>query len=142
MTDKQIVDRWWAAIHGEANVNLALIQRPKKVNATSKQFYIYAPSVLCEGFSLKAETVIKILEVHEGATPEETTLKVMEHEEWKKHTHNWYRRSGDLCTFTREQRGDYGEGERPQCGCEKPLAEMPDNLREATHFVLLSDIGK
>ena len=121
-------------------MNLALIQRPKKVSATSKQLYIYAPSVLCEGFGLKTGSIIKILEVHEGQTPQETTLKVMEHRAWEEHTYKW-KRPDDLCTFIREERGAY-DGERPVCDCEKPLDEMPDNLRAATHFVLLSDIGK
>jgi hypothetical protein len=127
-------------------MNLALLQRPKKVNPASKQLYVYAPSVLCEGFSLKAEAIIKILEVHEGPTPQETTLKVMEHDTWVKHCHNWYGRSYELCTFIKEQRGDYdtkdGKVDRPVCECEKPLSEMPENLRTATHYVLLSDIGK
>ncbi len=125
-------------------MNLALIQRPKRVKARGKQLYIYAPSVLMEGFSLKAESIIKILDVHEGPTPEETTLKVMENEVWESHTRNWYSTSADLCTFVREARGHYKSANtvRPECGCEKDLAEMPEQLRKATHFVLLSDIGK
>ncbi len=154
MTDKQIARAWykamkaghkWATTWGkEKSMNLALIQRPKKVSASSKHLYIYAPSVLMEGFSLKAESIIKILEVHEGPTPEETTLKVIEHKVWQIHTRRrpGWKDEDSLCTFVRDKRGDYETGKRPVCNCEKPLAEMPDNLREATHYVLLSDIGK
>ncbi len=123
-------------------MNLSLIQRPKRVRADTKTLYIYAPSVLSEDGKLKAETIIKILEVNEGPTPEETVLKVIEHRTWKTHTSNWYSGSDNLCTKIRMEGGEYDEAERPKCGCEKPLAEMPDNLREATHYVLLSDIGK
>jgi hypothetical protein len=147
MTDEMVAQLWWDAIDGEKGMNLALIQRPKRVRADTKALYIYAPSVLSEGSKLKAESIIKILEVNEGATPEETVLKVIENEVWEQHTRQWYGRSEDLCTKTREARGDYLEGQkqagpRPQCGCEKPLADMPDKLRDATHYVLLSDIGK
>jgi hypothetical protein len=147
MTDKHVVNVWWAATGGDKGMNLALIQRPKRVRADTKALYIYAPSVLSEDGKLKAESVIKILEVNEGPTPEETVLKVIEHEVWFNHCRNWYGKSDQLCTKTREARGDYLEGQkqagpRPECGCEKPLAEMPEHLRNATHFVLLSDIGK
>jgi hypothetical protein len=144
MTDEQVAWLWWDAIGGVRGMNLALIQRPKKVTATSKQLYIYAPSVLCEGFSLKPESIIKVIDVHEGSTPQETTLKVVEHDVWLQHTRHWYGRTEGLCTFTKEKRGDYeAEGVvRPECDCEKPVEEMPDNLRAGTHFVLLSDIGK
>lgn len=123
-------------------MNLNLLQRPKRVRAGTNTLYIYAPSVLSEGLKLKPETIIKILEVHEGPTPEKTTLKVMEHRVWQTHTHNWYAGSDDFCTKVRMKRGDYEENERPVCGCEKPLTEMPEELRKATHFVLLSDIGR
>ena len=122
-------------------MNLTLIQRPTKVRADTKTLYIYAPSVLSEGFKLKAETAIKILEVHEGPTPQETTLKVMEADAWETHTTLWYRRA-TFCTQVKEKRGEYDGEERPVCGCEKPLADMPEELRKATHYVLLSDIGK
>ena len=129
--------------HGEKDMNLALIQRPKKVNASSKTLYIYAPSVLMDGFKLKPESIIKILEVHEGDSPETTTLKVITNDAWAQHTTRWYGDSSKLCTKTKERRGLYGDNEtRPECGCEKPLDEMPDELRSAVHYVLLSDIGK
>jgi hypothetical protein len=147
MTDKHVVNVWWAATGGDKGMNLALIQRPKRVRADTKTLYIYAPSVLSEDGKLKAESVIKILEVNDGPTPEETVLKVIEYDVWLSHTRNWYGNSDALCTKTKEERGEYDEGRenegaRPECGCEKPLAEMPDVLRNATHFVLLSDIGK
>ena len=123
-------------------MNLTLIQRPKKIRADTKTLYIYAPSVLSEGFKLKAETAIKILEVHEGPTPQETTLKVMEADAWVSHTNTRYRGPEHGCTKVKEKRGDYDGEERPVCGCEKPLADMPEELRKATHYVLLSDIGK
>ena len=157
MTDKELARAWYKAMKAqglmaesekEQSMNLALIQRPKKVKARGNKLYIYAPSVLMEGFSLKAESIIHILEVHEGDSPEETTLKVIEHEAWQTHIRIWdWRKECDgLCTIVLEGRGKYSvvgkESERPKCGCEKELAEMPEELRKATHFVLLSDIGK
>jgi hypothetical protein len=124
-------------------VNLSLLQRPKKVRSDTKALYIYAPSVLDNDRKLKPEAIIKILEVNEGPTPEETVLKVIENDVWVQHQRRWYGREKDLCTFIKAKHGEYDDcGERPQCECEKPLAEMPDLLREATHYVLLSDIGK
>ncbi len=140
MTDEEFVQFVWRNMTGVRGMNLALIQRPKKVSATSDQLYIYAPSVLMEDFSLKAKTIIKILKVYEGDSPEETTLKVIEHEAWEAHTYRYGRSS--TCTLVRDERGDYEQGQRPECGCEKELTEMPEELRKATHFVLLSDIGK
>jgi hypothetical protein len=95
-----------------------------------------------EGFKLKVESIIKILEVHEGPTPEETILKVMENSMWQRHIDLWQRSKETRCTLEKEKRGDYDKGQRPECGCEKDIDEMPDDLRAATHFVLLSDIGK
>ncbi len=127
-------------------MNLSLLQRPKKVRAGTKALYIYAPSVLDNDRALKPETVIKILEVNEGPTTQETVLKVMEHEVWARHRRRrWGREDEDeLCTFSKEEEGAYIDPptKRPMCGCEKPLAEMPEDLQKATHYVLLSDIGK
>lgn len=142
MTDYSIVHLWWDMVKGEG-MNLSLIQRPKRVSASSDTLYIYAPSVLMEGNKLKPTTVIKVLEVHEGDTPEETTLKVMDHEVWQRHTRHWYNKAeSEQCKIALARRGEYDGGERPKCVCEGPLEDMPEELRNGTHFVLLSDIGK
>ncbi len=151
MTDKQIVQAWWK-IHGRRwrikegeGMNLSLIQRPKRVSASSDTLYIYAPSVLMEGNALKAKTIIKVLEVHDGDTPEQTTLKVMENNTWQEHSRHWYGRvdNDTLCKLTLAKHGEYDDQEeRPKCVCEGPIKDMPGDMAKATHFVLLSDIGK
>jgi len=121
-------------------MNLALLQRPKKAKI-GKQ-YIYAPSVLSEGLSLSPGSVVVVCEIHEGPTPQETTLKVIEDDTWREHTVYWCGRStNNLCTLVRAKRGDYKESERPVCDCEKPIEKMPESLKEGTHFILLSDVG-
>ncbi len=148
MTDKQLVGWWWQHFKlqkkGDA-VNLSLIQRPKRVSATSDTLYIYAPSVLMEGNKLKAKTIIKVLEVHEGDTAAETMLKVMVNDTWQEHSRKYYG-SGDTevhCKLTLAKAGEYDTlSERPKCVCEGPIEDMPDDMANATHFVLLSDIGK
>ena len=145
MTDKQLVLHWWKCLKhiGEGDrVNLSLIQRPKRVSAHSETLYIYAPSVLMEGNKLKPKTIIKILEVHEGPTPQETTLKVMDNSVWADH---WYDRygTGERCKINRARAGEYDAAtERPKCICEGPIEDMDEAMKNATHFVLLSDIGK
>ena len=141
MTDKQLANWWWGHIklkEGDS-VNLSLIQRPKRVSATSDTLYIYAPSVLMDGGKLKAKTIIKVLEVHEGDTPQETSIKVMEYEMWQKHWNNW---SLSRCKLALARQGEYDTQERPKCVCEGPIADMPEKMRDATHYILLSDIGK
>ena len=148
MTNKQLAQAWWK-LHQRARlwyegdtVNLSLIQRPKRVSAASDTLYIYAPSVLMEGGKLKAKTIIKVLEVHEGDTPQETSIKVMEHDVWRKHQRNWYGTGGDQCKLALARQGEYDTKERPKCVCEGPIADMPEEMRDATHYILLSDIGK
>lgn len=150
MTDKQVVMRWWK-IHKRAKwwfkkgegMNLSLIQRPKRVSASSDTLYIYAPSVLMEGGNLKAKTIIKVLEVHDGDTPQQTSIKVMEHEVWQEHCRNRYGATpDDRCTKAQARDGVYDGAERPKCVCEGLIEDMPDVMRNATHYILLSDIGK
>ena len=124
-------------------MNLSLIQRPKRVSAHSDTLYIYAPSVLMEGNKLKPETVIKILEVNEGDTPSSTMLKVMEHDQWIDHWHNYYGTPEDNCKLAEQRSGVYDTAtERPKCVCEGAIEDMPTKMQGATHYVLLSDIGK
>lgn len=123
-------------------MNLSLIQRPKRVSASSETLYIYAPSVLMEGGKLKPETVIKVLEVHEGKTAQETTLKVMVQEVWNIHYRNWYGQPETQCKIAMARQGAFDNTERPKCVCEGPIEDMPEDMRGATHYVLLSDIGK
>lgn len=152
MTDKQLVLAWWK-IHQRArqwfkegdNVNLSLIQRPKRVSATSDTLYIYAPSVLMEGNKLKPKTIIKVLEVNAGDTPQETMLKVMDNDVWQEHSRHRYGRldTEHLCKITLAKHGEYdGVDKRPKCVCEGPIKDMPSDMGRATHYVLLSDIGK
>ena len=150
MTDKQLALAWWSAYtwakqrykEGEG-MNLSLIQRPKRVSASSDTLYIYAPSVLMDGGKLKAETIIKVLEVHDGDTPQETSIKVMEHEVWQAHWRNRYGvGNDDRCTKAQARDGVYDGAERPKCVCEGPIEDMPELMGNATHYVLLSDIGK
>ena len=149
MTDKQLVTYWWKYhirhkfdSKGDT-VNLSLIQRPKRVSASSDTLYIYAPSVLMDGGKLKAETIIKVLEVHDGDTPQETSIKVMEHEVWQAHWRNRYGvGNDDRCTKAQARDGVYDGAERPKCVCEGPIEDMPELMGNATHYVLLSDIGK
>lgn len=150
MTDYSIVHLWWDMMKGK-DMNLSLIQRPKRVSASSDTLYIYAPSVLMEGNKLKAKTIIKVLEVYKGSTPEETTLKVMENSVWQDHyRHHQYRYGpgpknkdkDNRCKLMLARRGEYDGEERPKCVCESPIEDMPEEMEKATHFVLLSDIGK
>ncbi len=144
MTDYSIVHLWWDMVKGEG-MNLSLIQRPKRVSATSDTLYIYAPSVLMEGNKLKPKTIIKVLEVNEGNTPQETMLKVMENDTWQVHSRCYYgtRDKESLCKLTLAKRGEYDTlEERPKCVCEGPIEDMPGDMGRATHYVLLSDIGK
>ena len=151
MTNKQLAQAWWK-LHQRARlwyegdtVNLSLIQRPKRVSAASDTLYIYAPSVLMEGNKLKSKTIIKVLEVHEGDTAAETMLKVMVNDTWQEHSRKYYGK-GDTevhCKLTLAKAGEYDTlSERPKCVCEGPIEDMPDDMANATHFVLLSDIGK
>jgi hypothetical protein len=152
MTDKQLVLAWWK-IHQRARnwyeegevMNLSLVQRPKRVSASSETLYIYAPSVLMEDHKLKPKTIIKVLEVHEGPTPEETMLKVMENDVWTYHYRNHYGREEGECKLWQQRhtgRYDTATTERPKCVCEGAIEDMPEAMKNATHFVLLSDIGK
>ena len=147
MTDKQLVLWYWTQHmmrkkeEGEG-MNLSLIQRPKRVSASSDTLYIYAPSVLMEDGKLKAKTIIKVLEVHDGDTPEETTLKVMENDVWKEHCGYKWVITDDKCKIAMAKQGEYDGVERPKCVCEGPIEDMPEVMKNATHFVLLSDIGK
>lgn len=150
MTDTQLV-MWWWKFHttgqvpdGEVDMNLSLIQRPKRVSASSDTLYIYAPSVLMEGNKLKPKTIIKVLEVNEGDTPQATMLKVMENDVWQEHARHWYGRKDkdNLCKLTLAKHGEYDTSERPKCVCEGPIEDMPVGMGAATHYILLSDIGK
>jgi hypothetical protein len=124
-------------------MNLSLLQRPKRVNASSDAIYIYAPSVLMEGSKLKPGTYIKVLEVHKGDTPDSTTLKVMEANVWERHyTYGYGSRPGCKLYEHRKNRCAGRNPDREKCECEGPVEDMQEKLREATHFVLLSDIGR
>jgi hypothetical protein len=116
----------------ENNMNLSLLQRPKKIKPGTKTMYVYHPAVVTTSSVLEPGAALKVLDVFEGATTSQTTLKVMTADDWD--MHKWGRDGLEYCTI--------GESERKKCECQKELSEMSENLRERVHYVLLSDVGK
>lgn len=117
-------------------MNLSLLQRPKKINKGTNTLYIYHPSVVTSSDVLEPGDVLKILDVFEGNVREETTLKVITHNDWD--DHRWGRgmpRCIKDDVDTRRHEGEY-------CECEKELSEMDDAFKSKVHYVLLSDVGK
>jgi hypothetical protein len=118
----------------ESSMNLSLLQRPKKIKPGTKTMYVYHPSVVTTSATLEPGVILKILDVFEGDTTSETTLKVMTAEAWQSHL--WGR---GVAGCTKEYDAD-----NPDCfcDCEKELSEMSDAFKENVHYVLLSDVGK
>ena len=117
----------------EKGMNLSLLQRPKKINKGTSTMYIYHPSVVTTSAVLEPGDVLHILDVFEGNSTSETTLKVVKVSDWQ--AHQWGR-VGNGCTRDREA------NEGPMCDCEKELSEMGDDFKAVVHYVLLSDVGK
>lgn len=145
--DKMMVDTYfrhmelikeygWIAPRKETSVNLSLLQRPKKVKAGTRALFIYSPSELTTSVKLKPGCVVGIVDVFEGDTPEETTLKVMEASDLEEHIRGYYDESACIAW-----RSNYNREENP-CHCHKDPSEMPESLRDKVHYVLLTDIGK
>jgi hypothetical protein len=96
--------------------------------------YVYHPSVVTQGTTLEPGDVLKILDVFEGATTSETTLKVITADNWQAHL--WGR---GVAGCTKEYDKDNPDC---SCDCEKELSEMSDAFKEMVHYILLSDVGK
>jgi hypothetical protein len=119
----------------KTSMNLSLLQRPKKIKKGTHAMYIYHPAVVTTSDVLEPGDVLRILDVFEGATPSETTLKVLKAQDWEAHV---WGRDTDLCRKNREVLGDGIK----LCDCEKELSEMSDEFKAVVHYVLLSDVGK
>lgn len=123
----------------ENEVNLSLLQRPKKIKAGTKTIFVYAPCELTVNGVIKPGEGINIIDVFEGDTPEETTLKVMRHTDWIDHTKGYYQEKGEMrCTVGNEL---YDKKNDP-CYCHMDPSEMPEGFRKKVHYVLLTDVGK
>ena len=112
-------------------INFSLLKRPKKVKARTQTRYVYAPSIVTTNTTLKPGDIISILEVYQGDSPSETTLKVMRTRDYNIHRSVYDGNPGG-CTFYYTDK---------TCECEKPVEQITNTLREQIHFVLLSDIG-
>ncbi len=123
----------------ENEVNLSLLQRPKKIRAGTKTSFVYAPSEVTASESIDVGECINIVDVFEGDTPEETTLKVMRHNDWQTHTKGYYQEEGEIMCTTREP--GYDRNDKP-CHCHMEPSEMSESFRSKVHYILLSDIGK
>ncbi len=117
-------------------MNLSLLHRPKKINKGTKTLYVYHPSVVTTSAVLEPGDILHILDVFEGSTPSETTLKVMKQDDWK--LHEW----GRGMPFCIRKDVDTRRHEGEMCDCGKELSEMSDDLKEMVHYVLLTDVGK
>jgi hypothetical protein len=118
----------------ERGMNLSLLQRPKKIKPGTKTMYVYHPSVVTTSATLEPGDILKILDVFEGDTTSETTLKVMTASHWQDHL--WGRRGESGCTK------EFKDNPDCSCDCEKGLSEMSEAFKENVHYVLLSDVGK
>ena len=118
-------------------MNLNLLHRPKRISKGTKVMYVYAPAVVTSGGKLEPGESLRILDVFEGATPSETTLKVMTAEDWETHTYKG-------CTRDDNRAKDGADHANCDClcDCEKELSAMSDAFKEKVHYVLLSDVGK
>jgi hypothetical protein len=118
-------------------MNFGLLQPVKKVKAGSKTLYIYAPSIVTSHDAMEPGEAIKVLDVFEGTTAAETTVKVMPAYKWEEHAANyWTKPKVDRCTrYTREEADD-------KCECEMELSEMREVFKANVYYILLTDIRK
>ena len=123
----------------ENSVNLSLLQRPKRIKAGTKTTFVYAPCELTVNGVIDPGETINIVDVFEGDTPEETTLKVMRHDDWKSHVRGYYQDDGEMRCTTRND--GYDRNEAP-CHCHMEPSDMPEAFRDKVHYILLTDIGK
>ena len=123
----------------ENEVNLSLLQRPKKIKAGTKTAFVYAPSEVTVNDAIDIGDAINIVDVFEGDTPAETTLKVMTVSDWEQHVKGCCQEDGEMLCTTRQD--GYDRNDNP-CHCHMEPADMPEVFRAKVHYVLLSDIGK
>lgn len=120
-------------------MNLSLLQQPKKIKAGTKTTFVYVPCELTVNGVIKPGEGINIIDVFEGDTPEETTLKVMKHCDWIDHTKGHCQDNGEMRCTTRND--GYDRNEAP-CHCHMEPDAMPTSFKEKIHYVLLTDVGK
>ncbi len=123
----------------ENSVNLSLLQRPKKIKAGTKTTFVYAPCELTVNGVIEPGEGINIVDVFEGDTPEETTLKVMRRSDWMNHTYRAYPDNDEMQCITRNE--GYDRNDKP-CHCHMEPSDMPESFRAKIHYVLLTDVGK
>jgi len=123
----------------ENSVNLSLLQRPKKIKAGTKTTFVYVPCELTVNPAIDPGEAINIIDVFEGDTPEETTLKVMRHADWVQHNRAYYQDDDEMQCTTRND--GYDRNDTP-CHCHMEPSEMPEKFRTKIHYVLLTDVGK
>jgi hypothetical protein len=118
-------------------MNLSLLQPVKKIKPGSKTMFIYAPSVVTGNEKMEPGSIIRVLDVFEGTSTSETTLKVMSADDYADHSRRsyWNDASTGCQRYIREEAD-------PKCECEKELSEMSDDFRSKVHYILLSDVRK
>ncbi len=123
----------------ENEVNLSLLQRPKRIKAGTKTTFVYAPCELTVNGVINPGEGINILDVFDGDTPEETTLKVMTHSDWIQHIRGRYLDKDEMRCTTRDD--GYDRNDKP-CHCHMEPNDMPESFRRKVHYVILTDVGK
>lgn len=120
-------------------MNLGLLQQVKRITPGTKTLYIYAPSVVTSHEKMEPGTAIKVLDVFEGATAAETTVKVMPAKEWEEHSRSYggisWSKASDCTRYNREEADD-------KCECELELSEMSEAFKENVYYILLTDVRK
>jgi hypothetical protein len=127
-------EAWWLG-QKDYDMNFHLLQTPKKVRPFSKTLYIYKPSVVSESVTLKPGEPVRVVGVTEGADAGSTAVKVMRRGKLSTHQSNGWEGS-DCNRLDAKQEGD------DLCICELPIEEMPEDMKNNTYIVLLSDLGK
>ncbi len=116
-------------------MNLGLLQPVKKVTPGTKTLYIYAPAQVTSHDNIAPGTAIKVLDVFEGDTQAETTVKVMPIEAWEEHTRSGWSSPSECTRYIREEADD-------KCECELELSEMKDTFKANVYYILLTDVRK
>jgi hypothetical protein len=118
-------------------MNLTLLQPVKKIKPGSKTMFIYAPSVVTGNEKMEPGTILRVLDVFEGTSTSDTTLKVMTADDFAEHSRRtmWNDDSTACQRYIREEAD-------PKCECEKELSEMSDDFRSKVHYILLADVRK